>query len=113
MLIYKVLRADEWRELDSQSESAGAPVDRADGFIHFSTAGQLAETLARHFAGEEGLVLLALDAEALAPALKWEHSPSRGEDFPHLYGPLRRADVLWHAPIERGAAGHVLPPDLA
>ena len=96
MLVYKVLRAREWAELDAAGESLGAPVDRADGFVHFSTAAQLPETLAKHFAGESGLVVLAVDADA---AVAWE--PSRGGAlFPHLYRPLRRADVLWSRPLD-------------
>lgn len=93
MLIYKILRAPEWQALCALGETQGAPVDMADGFIHFSTAEQVRETAARHFAGQPDLVLAAFDAEALT--ITWE--PSRGGAlFPHLYGPLRRADVLWH-----------------
>jgi uncharacterized protein (DUF952 family) len=98
MLIYKVLREAEWAELEALGATEGAPVDRADGFVHFSTAEQLAETLARHFAGETGLVLLAVEADVAGPALAWE--PSRGGAlFPHLYRPLARAEVLWAKPL--------------
>ena len=98
MLIYKVFRAAEWAELEAAGETAGAPVDRADGFVHFSTAGQLAGTLARHFAGETGLVVVAVDAGAAGEAVRWE--PSRGGAlFAHLYRPLRMADVLWARPL--------------
>jgi uncharacterized protein (DUF952 family) len=98
MLIYKVFRAGEWAELDAAGETLGAPVDRADGYVHFSTAEQLAGTLAKHFTGEAGLVLLAVDAEAAGEAVRWE--PSRGGAlFAHLYRPLRLADVLWARPL--------------
>ena len=101
MLIYKVFRAAEWAELDAAGQTDGAPVDRADGFIHFSTAEQLHGTLQRHFGGETGLWLLAVDAGAAAPDLRWE--PSRGGAlFPHLYRPLARADILWARPFEDG-----------
>lgn len=111
MRIYKILRADEWAELERAGETAGAPIDRADGYIHFSTAGQVGETAARHFAGVEGLILAAFDAETLGPALTWE--PSRGGAlFPHLYGPLRRADVIWHAPLPLADGAHVFPEGL-
>ena len=101
MLIYKVLRPAEWAELDAAGRSLGAPVDRADGFVHFSTAEQLSGTLDKHFAGETGLTLLAVDAEAAGPALRWE--PSRGGAlFPHLYRPLERADVVWARPLDDG-----------
>lgn len=95
MLVYKVLREPEWAELQAAGESLGAPVDRADGFIHFSTADQLAGTLGKHFAGERDLVLLAMEADA---RFVWE--PSRGGAlFPHLYEPLRRVDAAWVRPL--------------
>ena len=111
MLIYKVLRAGEWAALQAAGRTDGAPVDVADGYVHFSTAEQLAATLARHVAGENDLALLACDAEALAPDLRWE--PSRGGAlFPHLYRELRLSDVLWHRPISLGPQGHE-PGELA
>jgi uncharacterized protein (DUF952 family) len=98
MLIYKVFRAGEWAELEAAGETLGAPVDRADGYVHFSTAAQLGATLARHFAGESGLVLVAVEAEAAGAAVRWE--PSRGGAlFPHLHRPLRLADVVWARPL--------------
>ncbi len=93
MLIYKVLRPAEWAEFEAAGTTLGAPIDRADGFVHFSTAEQLPGTLERHFPNREGLMLLAVDAAAAGPALRWE--PSRGGAlFPHLYRPLDRADVV-------------------
>lgn len=104
MLIYKVFRAGEWAELAAAGETRGAPVDRADGYVHFSTAGQLPGTLAKHFAGETGLLLLAVDAEAAGEALRWE--PSRGGAlFPHLHRPLALADLLWARPLDQVAIG--------
>ena len=101
MLIYKVLRPAEWAALEAAGETAGSAADRADGFVHFSTAGQLPGTLARHFAGETGLMLLAVDAAAAGPALRWE--PSRGGALsPHLHRRLVRADVLWSRPLAEG-----------
>jgi uncharacterized protein (DUF952 family) len=111
MHIYKILRAGEWADLLEKGASDGAPVDKSDGFIHFSTAGQVAETAARHFAGEDGLILAAFEAGDLGDALVWE--PSRGGAlFPHLYGPLRAADVLWHAPLPLRDGAHVFPEEL-
>ncbi|MDQ2089917.1 DUF952 domain-containing protein [Marimonas arenosa] len=105
MLIYKIFRAPEWAKLQSRGETLGAPVDLADGFVHFSTADQVQETAARHFAGEGDLCLLALEADALGEALKWE--PSRGGDlFPHLYRPLRLVDVLWQKPLPLKQGAH-------
>jgi uncharacterized protein (DUF952 family) len=111
MLIFKILRAPEWAELQAQGETAGAPIDVADGYVHFSTADQARETAAKHFAGEDGLILLALEADTLSP-LKWE--PSRGGAlFPHLYGPLRLVDVLWSKPLPLAGGTHEFPDDFA
>lgn len=108
-VIYKICRAQEWRDAERERVFRGAPVDLRDGFIHFSTAEQLAETAARHFAGADGLVLVAVDVAKLGAALKWE--PSRGGAlFPHLYGTLPLDTVAWTAPLPLDADGrHVLP----
>lgn len=111
MLIYKILRTPEWEALQADGSTTGAPIDVADGFVHFSTAAQAAETAAKHFAGAEGLWLLALDAGTLGEALKWE--PSRGGAlFPHLYAPLRHADVVWARPLPVQDGAHVFPPEM-
>lgn len=108
MLIYKIFRAPEWAELQANGETAGAPIDVTDGYVHFSTADTVAETAAKYFAGEDGLVLLALEADTLDP-LKWE--PARaGVLFPHLYRPLRMADVVWHKPLPLVDGTHRFPP---
>ena len=84
---YKVLTADQMEVLLAEGSFAGAPVDIADGYIHLSTAGQLAATVARHFAGQSGLVIAEIDLALLGDAVRWE--PSRGGQlFPHVYGPL-------------------------
>jgi uncharacterized protein (DUF952 family) len=111
MLIYKILRGPEWADFDAKGETAGAPIDLADGYIHFSTAAQAAETAAKHFAGAEGLWLLAVETERLGD-LRWE--PSRGGQlFPHLYGVLRREDLVWARPLPLGEDGHVFPEEMA
>ena len=108
MQVFKIFRQPEWEAFHKGGKTTGAPVDLNDGFIHFSTAEQLAGTLALHFGGENGLLILALDAETLGDGLKWE--PSRGSDlFPHLYREMLLADVLWARPCLLGPAGHVLP----
>ncbi len=108
MLIYKIFRGPEWADLKANGTTSGAPIDVIDGYVHFSTAAQAAETAAKHFAGEEGLVLLALESEALAPDLKWE--PSRGGQlFPHLYRELRLSDILWDAPLPLVNGTHQFP----
>jgi uncharacterized protein (DUF952 family) len=85
--LYKVLRASEWREAQTQGVIAGSADDLRDGFIHLSTHSQLAGTLSRHFAGETGLIVLEIAADRLNADLKWE--PSRdGTLFPHLYDVL-------------------------
>ena len=112
MLIYKIFRAPEWEHLRHAGSTAGAPVDVADGFVHFSTAAQLRETAAKWFAGVEGLVLLACDSDALGASLRWE--PSRGGAlFPHLYRLLLLSDVLWDRPLPLAPGGHAFPPGIA
>ncbi|MBF9051837.1 DUF952 domain-containing protein [Roseobacter sp. HKCCD9010] len=111
MQIYKILRAEEWAALTAAGETSGAPVDVADGYIHFSTASQAAETAAKHFAGEDGLVLLAYDTDTLGPAIKWEVSRG-GAQFPHLYAPLRKVDMLWHAPLPLEDGVHIFPESM-
>ena len=108
-LVYKICPEPMWREAERAGVFSGAPVDVRDGFIHFSTAAQVAETAAKHFAGLTDLLLVAVDAEAPGPGLRYE--PSRGGDlFPHLYGPLLLAAVRWVKPLPLGAGGrHVLP----
>lgn len=111
-IIYKICLETLWREAEKAGRFDGAPVDLADGYIHFSTAAQVAGTLARHFAGARGLWLLAVDADAAGDALRWE--PARGGAlFPHLYRPLAQGDVLWTRPIADGPDGPVAPEGLA
>ncbi len=108
MMIYKILRAPEWTDLQADGQTTGAPVDVADGYIHLSTAAQVATTLARHFGGEGDLVLLAVDADAAGDAIRWE--PSRGGAlFPHLYRALTMADVRWSGRVALRDGRHVLP----
>jgi len=108
MLVFKIFRRPEWDQLRNQGETLGAPVDLTDGYIHLSTAAQVTETAARHFAGESDLVLVALDTDALGADLRWE--PSRGGQlFPHLYRPLRSGDVVWDKSLPLGATGHIFP----
>jgi uncharacterized protein (DUF952 family) len=108
-LIYKICPRALWQEAGRAGVFRGAPVDRADGYIHFSTAAQVRETAARHFAGQSDLVLVAVAAEALGPALKWE--PSRGGAlFPHLYADLPLRCVRSIEPLPLGADGvHQFP----
>ncbi|MDE9450991.1 DUF952 domain-containing protein [Aliiroseovarius sp. Z3] len=112
MQIYKLFRAAEWQAFKAAGKTMGAPVDLQDGFIHFSTAAQVAETATKHFAGEDGLVLVAFDSGALGTALKWE--PSRGGAlFPHLYRELMLSEALWHRALPLGRDGHEFPECLA
>lgn len=111
MLIYKIFRPAEWAELDRAGTTAGAPIDQADGFIHFSTAEQARDTAAKHFADAGDLVLAACDSDALAAALRWEVSRG-GALFPHLYRALERGDIVWTRPLPQGPGGHVFPQEM-
>ncbi|WP_068076456.1 DUF952 domain-containing protein [Novosphingobium lentum] len=112
LVAYKVLTRAQMAELEAQGSFAGAPVDLADGFVHLSTAAQLAETIDRHFAGQDSLHIVAVDVEALGDAIRWE--PSRGgQDFPHLYAPLPLSATLAYGPLERELDGSVRLPTVA
>ncbi len=108
MLIYKIFLAPEWAAFQAAGSTRGAPIDLADGYIHFSTGAQVAQTAGKYFAGVQGLVLLVLDSEDFGKYLKWE--PARGGSlFPHLYRALRAEDVMWHTELPLGAKGHIFP----
>ena len=110
--IYKIATSLQWTAARFSGRFEGAPVDLADGYIHFSTAAQVRETAAKHFAGQRDLVLVAVDAAKLGDALKWE--PSRGGAlFPHLYAPLGMDAVLWVKALRLAEDGsHVFPPEV-
>ncbi|CAN7319506.1 DUF952 domain-containing protein [Mesorhizobium sp. LjNodule214] len=108
-IIYKIAPEALWREAEKNGCFAGAPIDIADGFIHFSTAAQVRETAAKHFAGQADLLLIAIDDSRLNDALKYEVSRG-GALFPHLYAPLDLEAVIWVRPLPLGTDGlHQLP----
>jgi uncharacterized protein (DUF952 family) len=109
--IYKICPAALWQAAVDAGIFRGAGVDLADGFIHFSTAVQVVETAARHFAGLDGLLLVAFDDLSLGPELRYE--PSRGGAlFPHLHGPLDPKLALWAKPLPVAPDGRHRFPDL-
>ena len=112
MLIYKIFRPAEWAALQSDGQTAGAPVDLEDGFIHFSSADQVVETAGKHFADADNLVLAAVDADRLGDELKWETSRG-GALFPHLYRDLDVEDLTWAKPLPRMGDGHVFPEEIS
>jgi uncharacterized protein (DUF952 family) len=110
-VVYKIVAAPMWHEAERIGVFHGAPVDAADGFVHFSTAEQVEETAARHFAGQDALLLVAVSTVHLGDALRWE--PSRGGAlFPHLYAPLPMHAVRWVKPLRLGADGRHQFPSL-
>ncbi len=109
--IYKIAPASAWREAERQGVFRGSADDLRDGFIHFSTASQVAETAKRHFAGQIGLFLIAVDAAALGDRLRWEASRN-DEMFPHLYGELDLGDVTGVFDLHTRPDGHHDIPEL-
>ncbi|HTL37609.1 MAG TPA: DUF952 domain-containing protein [Kofleriaceae bacterium] len=108
MNIYKIATVEQWRSAEAAGVFEGAPIDLADGFIHFSTAEQVAETLAKHFAGQRDLLLVVVDAEKFGDELRWEVSRG-GQLFPHLYATLAVAAASRVTAIAVDADGrHVL-----
>jgi uncharacterized protein (DUF952 family) len=110
--IYKICDHALWRKAEAEEQLLGAPIDLRDGFIHFSTAAQLAGTATRHFAGATNLTLIAVDGDALGDALKWEVSRG-GELFPHLYAPLPLDAVRWVRPLADEIDGRRPLPELS
>ncbi len=109
--IYKICEREDWLVAEADGQFHGSPVDLRDRFIHFSTAAQLAETAAKHFAGQSALMLIAVDADACSAALKWERS--RGGDlFPHLYAALPLNAVRWARPLPDEVKGVRPLPEL-
>ena len=109
LVAYKVLTGEEMAQFEADGVFEGAPVDKADGYIHLSTADQLDETVAKHFAGQEDLHIAAVDLDALGDAVKWEPS-RRGALFPHIYGTLPLLAVTAYSPLERDGDGKVRLP---
>lgn len=106
---YKVLTGPQLAELQVRGQFAGAPIDLADGYIHLSTEGQLAETLLKHFTGQDDLWIATIDLTRLHDDLRWE--PSRGGQlFPHIYAALPLSAVLAHGPVQWLEGGHVRLP---
>jgi uncharacterized protein (DUF952 family) len=111
-MIFKIVRGKEWDEAKASGVFKGSPDDERDGFIHFSAAHQVRGTLEKHFAGEDGLLLIACDPGAFGDALKWEVSRG-GDKFPHLYGELPLNLVTSVSEIRRDASGRpILPPQI-
>ena len=106
---FKVLTADQMAMLERNGSFAGAPVDLADGYIHLSTADQLAETVAKHFAGQTDLHLAAVDLPALGDVVRWEASRG-GQLFPHIYAGLPLSAVLAYGRLERDSSGAIILP---
>lgn len=110
-IIYKIAPRALWAAAETHGMFTGAPVDLADGYIHFSTAAQAKETAAKHFSGQADLLLVAVPTSALGEALRWE--PSRGGAlFPHLYAHLPLSAVLWVKPLPIDSTGQHVFPDM-
>lgn len=109
---WKILTAPQLASLLAAGQFSGAPVDLADGYIHLSTAAQLPETLAKHFAGQADLHLASVDLAALGGLVRWETSRG-GQLFPHIYGVLPMTAVVAYAALAYDAGGLVVLPELS
>ncbi|MBH0113392.1 DUF952 domain-containing protein [Novosphingobium sp. YJ-S2-02] len=106
---YKILTREQLDTLLADGTFGGAPIDIADGYIHMSSAGQVRETLEKHFAGQDDVHLAAVDLRALEAAIRWEVSRG-GALFPHLYADLPLAAVIAHAPVAWNEDGSLALP---
>ena len=111
MIIYKILRHDEFSILETEGEICGSSKDIIDGFIHFSTREQIRETLLKHYSLDQSLVLMAVETDSVLENLKWEKSRS-DQMFPHLYSKLNFNSAIWFSPIELAEDRHILPPGI-
>jgi uncharacterized protein (DUF952 family) len=110
-VVYKIIDIDAWREAEAAGVFMGAAIDLKDGYIHLSTASQVKETARLHFAGAANLLLVAIDETVIAGNLKWE--ASRGNQlFPHVYGHIHPADILWAKPLPWNGDTHIFPPEV-
>src|SRR5690606_20303445 len=103
-IIFKIAPDALWSEARDAGVFTGAPIDIADGYIHFSTAEQTRETADKHFTGETNLLIYAVDGDKLGDRLKWEVSRG-GALLPHLYGPLDLACEIWTKALPVGNDG--------
>lgn len=101
---YKLVDRAEWEAARAAGAYAGSAVDLADGYIHMSSAAQLAETARRHYAGRNDLLLVTVDLTVLGEALKWEASRG-GALFPHLFAPLPVTAALQERGLSVDAKG--------
>lgn len=109
LFAYKILTKDQYDQLKTDGTFKGAPVDLADGYIHLSTREQAAETAARHFAGQDNLVMLMVDLAPFGAAVKWEESRG-GALFPHLYADLPMSAVAGKVVLRLDEQGkHLFP----
>ena len=109
--IYKICESASWRTAEQVGTYRGSEADARDGFIHFSTAAQLAGTAEKYFARQSDLLIVAVDADALGAALKWERSRD-GKLFPHLYAALPVAAVRWTRALPDEVDGRRILPEL-
>lgn len=110
-MIYKIFRSHEWQALQTQGNTNGAPIDIADGYIHFSTASQVRETADKYFVNIAGLYLAAVDIDTLGSDVVWEVSRG-GAKFPHLYACLWLSDVVWCLPMTLAEGRHQFPDQM-
>jgi uncharacterized protein (DUF952 family) len=109
LFAYKILTREQWEQWRADELFTGAPVDLSDGYIHLSARDQVGGTLAKHFAGQDDLMLAMVDLPALGDAVKWEVSRG-GALFPHIYGPIPLSAVTTKAKLRLGPDGkHALP----
>ena len=111
MLVYKILRENEFLHLESCGKTLGSPQDIRDGYIHLSKAEQVEGTLNKHFKGEKKLILIALETKFLGSSLRWEKGTTK-ETYPHFYGQVNFNMASWISPIEFNGEDFIVPAGL-
>lgn len=112
-VIYTLVRQEDWEKAERAGQYDGSADDVSDGFLHFSTGSQVRESARRHRLGEPNLLLVAVAVEPLGSALRWEHSSTRDDSFPHLYEPLKLEHVNTVVPLTLMPDGsHEFPDEI-
>jgi uncharacterized protein (DUF952 family) len=111
-VLYKIVDASAWAKAEAESVFHGAAIDLNDGYVHLSTGAQAKETARLHFAGAANLVLVAIDEAVVAQDLKWETSRG-GQLFPHVYGTIDPAQILWVKALPWDGTAHVFPAEFS
>jgi uncharacterized protein (DUF952 family) len=106
--IYHIAAAADWERAvrDGQYTTSTRGLTLAEqGFIHASTADQVALVANAFYRGAPDLLLLVIDTGLVGPEIRYEHVPGQADPYPHIYGPLNLDAVREARPFAPGPDG--------